>query len=87
MQAMGKSNPTCGERFAKFYIHPPSHGECMSVMTFYGETIRQKKKDGTPLIKAITDAGIIQGFKGIFSIYNSIVMLPSANSHLSPDII
>jgi len=29
----------------------------------YDETIRQKKEDGTPFLKVITDAGIIPGIK------------------------
>ena len=32
-------------------------------MILYDETIRQQKKDGTPFVKAITDAGIIPGIK------------------------
>ena len=32
-------------------------------MILYDETIRQHKKDGTPFIKVITDAGIIPGIK------------------------
>jgi fructose-bisphosphate aldolase class I len=29
----------------------------------YDETIRQRKKDGTPFVKAIADADIITGIK------------------------
>jgi fructose-bisphosphate aldolase, class I len=29
----------------------------------YDETIRQRKKDGTPFVKAIANAGIITGIK------------------------
>ena len=32
-------------------------------MILYDETIRQQKKDGTPFVKVITDAGIIPGIK------------------------
>ena len=32
-------------------------------MILYDETIRQQKKDGTPFVKVIIDAGIIPGIK------------------------
>ena len=32
-------------------------------LILYDETIRQKKKDGTPFLKVITAAGIIPGIK------------------------
>src|SRR5665811_1829764 len=38
-------------------------GESISGAILYDETIRQQKKDGTPIIEAITDAGIIPGIK------------------------
>ena len=41
----------------------PGLGECISGAILYDETIRQRKKDGTPFVKAITDAGIIPGIK------------------------
>ena len=41
----------------------PGLGECISGAILYDETIRQKKKDGTPFLKVITDAGIIPGIK------------------------
>ena len=41
----------------------PGLGECISGMILYDETIRQQKKDGTPFVKAITDAGIIPGIE------------------------
>jgi len=76
--AMDESNPTCNKRFARLgipqtvearrtyrelIITTPGLGECISGVILYDETIRQKKKDGTPLIKAISDAGIIPGIK------------------------
>jgi fructose-bisphosphate aldolase class I len=76
--AMDESNPTCNKRFAKLGIHQteearrayrelilttPCLGKCISGVIFYDETIRQQKKDGTPFIKVITDAGIIPGIK------------------------
>lgn len=76
--AMDESNPTCNKRFAKqdipqteearrayreLIITTPRLGECISGTILYDETIRQRKKDGTPFIKAIIDAGIIPGIK------------------------
>ena len=76
--AMDESNPTCNKRFARLGISQteearrayrelivttPGLGECISGAILYDETIRQQKKDGTPFVKAITDAGIIPGIK------------------------
>src|SRR5450759_4831891 len=72
--AMDESNPTCNKRFAKVGIPQteearrayreliattPGLGECISGAILYDETIRQRKKDGTNMIKALTDGGII----------------------------
>ena len=76
--AMDESNPTCNKRFAKLgipqteearrsyrdlIVTTPGLGESISGAILYDETIRQQKKDGTPFIKAITEAGIIPGIK------------------------
>jgi fructose-bisphosphate aldolase class I len=76
--AMDESDPTCNKRFAKLGIPQtaearrayremiattPGLGESISGAILYDETIRQRKKDGTPMIKAITDAKIIPGIK------------------------
>ena len=76
--AMDESNPTCNKRFAKLgipqteearrayrelIVTTPGLGECISGAILYDETIRQQKKDGTPFVKVITDAGIIAGIK------------------------
>jgi fructose-bisphosphate aldolase class I len=76
--AIDESNPTCNKRFAAagipqteefrrsyrgMIITTPGLGECISGLILYDETIRQKKKDGTLFIKAITDLGIIPGIK------------------------
>ena len=76
--AMDESTPTCNKRFARLgipqteearrayrelIVTTPDLGECISGAILYDETIRQQKKDGTPLIKAIIDAGIIPGIK------------------------
>src|SRR5487761_2478737 len=76
--AMDESNPTCHKRFAKlgipqtvearrayreWIVSTPGLGECISGTILYDETIRQQKKDGTPMVKALIDAGIIPGIK------------------------
>ena len=76
--AMDESNPTCDKRFAKvgipqtvearrayreLIVTTPDLGESISGAILYDETIRQQKKDGTPFVKVITDAGIILGIK------------------------
>ncbi len=76
--AMDESNPTCNKRFAKLgipqteearrdyrelIVTTPGLGECVSGAILYDETIRQQKKDGTPFVKVITDAGMIPGIK------------------------
>ena len=76
--AMDESNPTCNKRFAKLgipqteearrayrelIVTTPGLGECISGAILYDETIRQQKKDGTPFVKVLTDAGIIPGIK------------------------
>jgi fructose-bisphosphate aldolase class I len=76
--AMDESNPTCNKRFAKLgipqteearrayrelIVTTPGLGESISGAILYDETIRQHKQDGTPFVKAITDAGIIPGIK------------------------
>jgi len=76
--AMDESNPTCNKRFAKLgipqtgearrayrelIVTTPGLGESISGAILYDETIRQQKKDGTPLVKVITAAGIIPGIK------------------------
>jgi fructose-bisphosphate aldolase class I len=76
--AMDESNPTCNKRFARLgipqteearrsyrelIVTTPGLGESISGVILYDETIRQKKKDGTPFIKVIVDAGIIPGIK------------------------
>ena len=76
--AMDESNPTCNKRFARLgipqtvearrawrelIVTTPGLGESISGAILYDETIRQQKKDGTPFVKVITDAGIIPGIK------------------------
>jgi fructose-bisphosphate aldolase class I len=76
--AMDESNPTCNKRFARLgipqtvearrsyrelIVTTPGLGESISGVILYDETIRQQKKDGTPFVKVIIDAGIIPGIK------------------------
>lgn len=76
--AMDESIPTCNKRFARLgipqteearrayralIVSTPGLGECISGAILFDETLRQRKNDGTPLIKAITDGGIIPGIK------------------------
>jgi fructose-bisphosphate aldolase class I len=76
--AMDESNPTCNKRFAKLNIPQtvearrayrelivttPGLGESISGAILYDETIREQKKDGTPFLKILVDAGIIPGIK------------------------
>jgi len=76
--AMDESNPTCNKRFAavgvpateetrrayrELIVTTPKLGDSISGAILYDETIRQQKKDGTPFIKVLTDAGIIPGIK------------------------
>ena len=41
----------------------PKLGESISGAILFDETIRQSKKDGTPFIRLLTDAGIVPGIK------------------------
>ena len=76
--AMDESNPTCKKRFAalgipqneetrrayrEMIVNTPGLNESISGAILFDETIRQQKKDGTPIVKAIIDAGIIPGIK------------------------
>jgi fructose-bisphosphate aldolase class I len=76
--AMDESTPTCNKRFERvgipqteetrrsyreLIVTTPGLGEFISGVILYDETIRQSRKDGTPFVKVITDAGIIAGIK------------------------
>ena len=76
--AMDESNGTCDKRFAaagipqteearrawrELIVTTPGLAEGISGAILYDETIRQGKKDGTPFVKVLTDAGIIPGIK------------------------
>lgn len=76
--AMDESLPTCNKRFAKLgipeteenrrayrelIVTTPGLAESISGAILFDETIRQKTKEGTLMIKVITNAGIIPGIK------------------------
>ncbi len=76
--AMDESNPTCNKRFARLgipqtvearrdyrdlIVTTPGLCEYISGAILCDETIRQKKKDGTPFIQVLSEAGIIPGIK------------------------
>ncbi len=76
--AMDESFPTCNKRFAKLgipqteearrayremIVTTPGLNESISGAILFDETISQKKKDGTPFVKVLQDAGIIPGIK------------------------
>ncbi len=76
--AMDESTPTCDKRFAalgipqteearrayrEMIVTTPGLGECISGAILFDETIRQQRKDGTPFVKVLADAGIIPGIK------------------------
>ena len=49
--------------YRELIVTTPGLGESISGVILYDETIRQQKKDGTPFLKVIADAGIIPGIK------------------------
>jgi fructose-bisphosphate aldolase class I len=76
--AMDESNPTCNKRFGQWgipqneetrrayrelIVTTPGLGQSISGAILYDETIRQKKKDGTLIVKSLIDAQIIPGIK------------------------
>jgi len=76
--AMDESFPTCNKRFAKLgipqteearrayrelIVTTPGLGESVSGAILFDETIKQKINDGTPMIKVLSNAGIIPGIK------------------------
>jgi fructose-bisphosphate aldolase class I len=49
--------------YREMIVTIPGLGKCISGVILYDETIRQQKKDGTPFLKVLADAGIIPGIK------------------------
>ena len=76
--AMDESIPTCNKRFAKLgipeteearrayrelIVTTPDLGDCISGAILFDETMRQQKRDGTPFVRVIANAGIMAGIK------------------------
>jgi fructose-bisphosphate aldolase class I len=76
--AIDESTHTCDERFAmvgvpetvgerrayrSLIVTTPDLGESISGVILYDETIRQQTADGTPMVTALTRAGILAGIK------------------------
>jgi fructose-bisphosphate aldolase class I len=76
--AIDESTGTCNKRFARvgipqteetrrqyrqLIVETPGLDESISGAILYDETIRQKKIDGSPFAKALSDSGIIPGIK------------------------
>ena len=76
--AMDESTPTCNKRFAALGIPQteearrsyreliataPGLAQSISGAILFDETIRQQTHAGTPIVKVLTDAGIIPGIK------------------------
>jgi fructose-bisphosphate aldolase class I len=76
--AMDESTPTCDKRFAgagipqteearrayrELILTTPRLADSISGAILYDETIRQQKKDGTPFVRILAEAGIIPGIK------------------------
>lgn len=76
--AMDESKATCNKRFAaigipqtlearrayrEMIVTTPGLSDCINGAILCDETIHQQKKDGTPLIRILSDAGIIPGIK------------------------
>jgi fructose-bisphosphate aldolase class I len=55
-----QTEEACGAYRELFVTTPVSVSALVGVI-LYDETIRQQKKDGSPFVKAITEAGIIPG--------------------------
>jgi fructose-bisphosphate aldolase class I len=76
--AMDESTGTCDKRLAavgaaqteearrayrELIVTTPGLGDSISGAILYDETIRQRKKDGTPFVRVLMDAGILPGIK------------------------
>ena len=76
--AMDESNPTCNKRFdalripqteelrrayREMLITTPELSKNISGVILYDETVHQKLAEGTPFVKAASDAGMIPGIR------------------------
>ena len=59
----GSRRPRRPGVYRELIVTTPGLSECVSGVILFDETIRQRKKDGTPFVKAIANAGIITGIK------------------------
>jgi fructose-bisphosphate aldolase class I len=55
--------PEARRAYRELIVTTPNLGESISGVILYDETIREGKKDGTPFLKIIVEAGIIPGIK------------------------
>jgi fructose-bisphosphate aldolase class I len=49
--------------YRELIVTTPRLGECIGGAILFDETIRQQKRDGTPFVKVLIEAGIIPGIK------------------------
>ncbi len=62
--AIGVENNEENRRsYRELLFRTPGMGKYISGVILYDETIRQKASDGTPLVKLLTDQGVIPGIK------------------------
>ncbi|TMB95375.1 MAG: fructose-bisphosphate aldolase class I [Chloroflexi bacterium] len=62
--AIGVENNEENRRsYRELLFRTPGMGKYISGVILYDETIRQKASDGTPLVKVLTDQGVIPGIK------------------------
>ena len=62
--AIGVENNEENRRsYGELLFRTPGMGKYISGVILYDETIRQKASDGTPLVKVLTDQGVIPGIK------------------------
>src|SRR5258708_4244352 len=62
--AIGVANTEDNRRaYRELLFRAPGAAEYISGVILYDETIKQKAADGTPLVKVLTDQGIIPGIK------------------------
>src|SRR6058998_3260453 len=60
--AIGVENTEDNRRaYRELLFRTPGIGKYISGVILYDETIRQKAADGTPLVKLLTDQGVIPG--------------------------
>jgi hypothetical protein len=70
--------------YRELIVTTPGLGECSRGVILYDETIRQQKKDGTPFVKAIAEAGIIPGGEPRFGDTASSVSSSQLQSGCAP---